>query len=64
MAMKKNKKPLGKGFISEIGSIEDSTLASKLRGYKSRVAGGYRALTKEDINIIVKEIKCFLKNNR
>ena len=49
MAMKKNRKPLGKGFISEVGSIEDSTLASKLRGYKSRVAGGYRALTKEDI---------------
>ena len=49
MAMKKNRKPLGKGFISEVGSIEDSTLASELRGYKSRVAGGYRALTKEDI---------------
>ena len=49
MATKKNKKPLGKGFVSEIGSIEDSTLAAMLRGYKSRVASGYRALTKEEI---------------
>ena len=49
MATKKNRNPLGKGFVSEVGSIEDSTLASMLRGYKSRVAGGYRALTKEDI---------------
>ena len=49
MATKKNKNPLGQGFVSEVGSIENSTLASMLRGYKSRVAGGYRALTKEDI---------------
>ncbi|MFL2932272.1 MAG: hypothetical protein ACJZ47_05630 [bacterium] len=49
MATKKNEKPLGKGFLSETGSIEDKVLASMLRGYKSRVAGGYRSLTKEDI---------------
>ena len=49
MAINKNIKPLGKGFVSETGSIEDPTLASMLRGYKSKVAGGYRALTKEDI---------------
>jgi hypothetical protein len=53
MATKKNIKPLGKGFVSEVGSIEDSTLASMLRGYKSRVAGGYRALTKEDIKTAI-----------
>ena len=53
MAINKNIKPLGKGFVSETGSIEDPTLASMLRGYKSRVAGGYRALTKEDIKTAI-----------
>lgn len=53
MATKKNTKPLGKGFVSEVGSIEDPALAIMLRGYKSRVAGGYRALTKEDIKTAI-----------
>ena len=45
----KNKRPLGKGFLSEAGSIEDPVLAASLKGYKARVAKGYRTLTKEDI---------------
>ena len=53
MTINKNIKPFGKGFVSESGSIDNPTLASMLRGYKSRVAGGYRALTKEDIKTAI-----------
>jgi hypothetical protein len=56
----KNKKPLGTGFLSEAVSIEDPTLMATLKSYKSRVAGGYRALTKEDIKGSISSGKYFV----
>jgi hypothetical protein len=53
MVIKKNIQPLGNGFVSEINSIKDTALASVLRGYKSKVAGRYKALTKEDIQTTI-----------
>ena len=56
----KNKKPLGKGFFCEAGSTSDAMLATTLKGYKARVAGGYRALVKEDIKDAITAGKYFV----
>jgi hypothetical protein len=56
----KNKKHLGNGFLSEAVSIKDPILMATLKNYKSRVARGYRTLTKDDIKGNISSGKYFV----